>query len=133
MKSCGALADTLKNHALLQKDQKNGDACRLWYFDPSLMTENHPYSQHNVYLKPGVFDKVAFGNARTVAETIASDTDDVFMTFDAGVGKAATEIKKAASSMNVQTQGFLLIPSEACLQKRRDMMRATRGAQLSCV
>ena len=127
-KGISALQDSLKDHVLVA-DQKGS---RLWYFDPGLLTEYHPYSQHNVYLKPGVFDKASFGNARSLVEAVANEAEDVFMTFDAGVNKGGIEIKKAFASMYMSAQSIFLIPSETSLQKRRDMMRATPGAEFAC-
>lgn len=61
---CGSattMVRALSDHRLLSGDNVKG--VTLWYFDPSLICENHPYARvtSNIYTRTPVFDKQSFG------------------------------------------------------------------------
>jgi hypothetical protein len=130
--AANSLIDVLKDHRVLASPEggTSKTAKTLWFHDGALMQENAPYARScvNIYTKPQVWDKHVFGVFRSTFEAVSEDTD-IFMTFDNGVAKGASDIRKAAAAMELTLQSMLLVPDEDSLVRRRDFKRQ---ASLAC-
>ncbi|CAE7710412.1 unnamed protein product [Symbiodinium sp. CCMP2592] len=95
--SATSLVRALSDHRLLSGDNVTG--VTLWYFDPSLVCENHPYARvsSNMYTRTPVFDKCALSTFLESYDRVARE-EDVYLTLDAGVQKGSQEIKKGVLS-----------------------------------
>ncbi|CAE7752733.1 unnamed protein product [Symbiodinium sp. CCMP2592] len=95
--SATTLVRALSDHRLLSGDNVTG--VTLWYFDPSLVCENHPYARvsSNMYTRTPVFDKCALSTFLESYDRVARE-EDVYLTLDAGVQKGSQEIKKGVLS-----------------------------------
>lgn len=108
-----ALMDGLQHHTILQ-----GDASKAWFFDSALIVEpaGHFNRWINPFTKSPVFHKGAYQTFANLFDSLASPAD-VFCTFDSGLPKALSEIRKGTS---VALQSMSFIPNQESLQFRKD-------------